>query len=382
MQRWNDKIRPVELREIDKQAHKMIIAYVLAKIEEKESNRQINWIEIIEGCIFEYFQRLVLTDLKPEVFYKLKRNADRYRKLNEWVISELQDVLSPVKNGLFDRFKEYLVSGIESLNRKIITAAHFFATQWEFEIIERANPQDYEIQEIKRRLRENQEKNYDLKGMQYLALYSRPKDFINLCGALRFQLRWSHLYIIPRISVLGHMLIVAILCYLFSLELNACERRRVNNFLTGLFHDIPEVLTRDIIDPVKRSVAGIDTLIKKYEKSQLKEKIYRLIPEDWHAEMEMFAEDEFKNYIFDNGKKEVKKIEEINEKYNDNTFNPRDGDIVKAADQLAAFAEAYQALENGIKSQKLEDAKSKIRARYRNKILGGINFGEIYADFE
>jgi len=29
MQRWNDKIRPVELRELDKQAHKMIIAYFL-----------------------------------------------------------------------------------------------------------------------------------------------------------------------------------------------------------------------------------------------------------------------------------------------------------------------------------------------------------------
>lgn len=36
MQRWNDKIRPVELRELDKQAHKMIIAYVLGKFEEEK----------------------------------------------------------------------------------------------------------------------------------------------------------------------------------------------------------------------------------------------------------------------------------------------------------------------------------------------------------
>lgn len=36
MQRWNDKIRPVELRELDKQAHKMVIAYVIGKIEERE----------------------------------------------------------------------------------------------------------------------------------------------------------------------------------------------------------------------------------------------------------------------------------------------------------------------------------------------------------
>ena len=33
MQRWNDKIRPVELRELDKQAHKMVIAYLIGKFE-------------------------------------------------------------------------------------------------------------------------------------------------------------------------------------------------------------------------------------------------------------------------------------------------------------------------------------------------------------
>ncbi|MGN1038125.1 MAG: phosphohydrolase, partial [Mailhella sp.] len=29
MRRWNDKLRPVELFEIDKQAHKMIVAFLL-----------------------------------------------------------------------------------------------------------------------------------------------------------------------------------------------------------------------------------------------------------------------------------------------------------------------------------------------------------------
>ncbi len=34
MQRWNDKIRPVELIELDKQAHKMVVAWFLARVEE------------------------------------------------------------------------------------------------------------------------------------------------------------------------------------------------------------------------------------------------------------------------------------------------------------------------------------------------------------
>ena len=40
MERWNDHIRPVQLTELDKQAHKMIIAYVLAKIEEDSQGKR------------------------------------------------------------------------------------------------------------------------------------------------------------------------------------------------------------------------------------------------------------------------------------------------------------------------------------------------------
>ncbi|HNZ61289.1 MAG TPA: hydrolase, partial [Methanofastidiosum sp.] len=47
MQRWNDKLRPIELVELDKQGHKMIIAYILGKFEENKNG--FNWIEVIEG---------------------------------------------------------------------------------------------------------------------------------------------------------------------------------------------------------------------------------------------------------------------------------------------------------------------------------------------
>ena len=47
----------------------------------------------------------------------------------------------------------------------------------------------------------------------------------------------------------------------------------VNDFLCGLFHDLPEVLTRDIISPIKRSIQGLDDLIKDIEKRQVAEKI-------------------------------------------------------------------------------------------------------------
>lgn len=80
MQRWNDKIRPVELRELDKQAHKMVLAYFLGKFE--EGREGFDWIEIIEGGLFEFLQRLVITDLKPQIFYEIQKDGEKYRKLN------------------------------------------------------------------------------------------------------------------------------------------------------------------------------------------------------------------------------------------------------------------------------------------------------------
>jgi putative hydrolase of HD superfamily len=380
MQRWNDKIRPVELRELDKQAHKMVIAYVLGKFE--EGNPNFSWIEVIEGGLFEFLQRIILTDLKPQIFYKIKEDRNKYNKLNEWVYDQLVPIMSPLGGNFSKKFRSYFREPAENVNKRILSASHFYATKWEFDIIERGNPNGFEIQDIKKRLEAEQEKYYDLKGAQQLALYPKVRNFSNLCGELRFQSRWSHIHRVPQTSVLGHMLIVGIVSYLFSLEFAASPKRRYNNFFTGLFHDLPEVLTRDIISPVKRSIPDLDTLIKEYEMQQMEEVVYNLIPRDWHEEIKMFTESEFLNVVTINGKKEKKPSEDINNHFNDDSFNPRDGELIEAVDNLAAFVEAYLAIKNGIRVNDFEEAKTKIKHKYSVKTIAGINFGEIYADFE
>ena len=378
MQRWNDKIRPVELIELDKQAHKMIIAYVLAKFEESDG---FSWSELIEGGIFEFLHRLVLTDLKPQIFYKIKEDRARYDQLNKWVYQQLEPVLSPLGSDFSTKFRDYFRNARENINNRILSAAHFYATKWEFDIIERTNPNGYEIGEIKRNLESQQEKYYDLKGIQQLALYSNLRNFIDLCGQLRFQTRWSHIHRVPKTSVLGHMLVVAILAYLFSLEIKACPRRGYNNFFTGLFHDLPEVLTRDIISPVKRSIKGLSRLIKRYEKKRMEEEVYHLIPKEWHSEMRMFTENEFKSIVTVKGRIQKRRSDEINKRFNQDLYNPKDGEIVEGTDHLAAFMEVFLAMENGINTPELEKARNAIKSRYEGKRVGGIRFGEIYADF-
>ena len=71
------------------------------------------------------------------------------------------------------------------------------------------------------------------------------------------------------------MLIVATTSYLCTMEMGvkACDKRIYNNFFAGLFHDLPEVMTKDIISPVKRSVRGLEDIIKEYEDYQMKEEV-------------------------------------------------------------------------------------------------------------
>jgi len=382
MQRWNDKISPVELRELDKQAHKMIIAYILGKREEDAGTEDFDWIEVIEGGIFELLQRSVITDLKPQLFNKIREDRHTSQKLNDWVFTQLSPLMSSLGKETSERLHRYLEGTGENINRRILHAAHAYATHWEFQIIERANPEGYEIRDIKKQLDKRLERYSTWQGRHLLPLTTDLKDFVDLCGELRFQLRWSHLYIVPRTSVLGHMLIVAILCYFFSRESGACRRRCINNFFTGLFHDLAEVLTRDIIDPVKRGVEGLEDLIKDYEKREMEEKLYKLIPARWHEEMKMFTEEEFADFITENGKRRVTSSQELCQKYNSDEFNPRDGRIVQASDHLAAFTEAYLAMRNGITRHELSRAKHILRARYQNKIICGLPFNEIYADFD
>ncbi len=380
MQRWNDKIRPVSLTELDKQAHKMILAYFIARCE--EGRTVVDWIKLIEGGLFELLQRVVLTDLKPPLFYRIKSDPQRYARLNDWVSEQLRAVLSPLGADFQNRFRGYFEETEDLLHRRVLDAAHISATRWEFDILYRMNPHGFEMEAIHERLSNAQQGYRDLEGVARILEDDASGRFVDLCGQLRFQVRWANIHRTPATSVLGHSLIVAFLSYLFSVQVGACRRRAVQNFLTGLFHDIPEVLTRDVISPVKRSIEGLDALINEYEREMMEQEFYGLLPPDWRPEMRLFAEDEFESVVMIEGERRRVSSDEIGRHYNEDRFAPRDGELVKASDRLAAFIEAYLAIRNGSAAPDLHEALWAIRSEQTQRGVGGIDLSGIYADFD
>lgn len=186
----------------------------------------------------------------------------------------------------------------------------------------------------------------------------------------------------PQTFVMGHMLVVAILSYFMTLELdNPCRKRLENNFFAGLFHDLPEVLTRDIVSPVKNSIKGLDSIISEIEDEQMCEVIYPLLPPSWHAEIEYYTQNEFDSKIIDDGDIDMVTSDIINEKYNDDKYNPIDGQIIRGCDHLSAYIEAYMSLSYGIRSEQMMSGYEHLRERYANKIIGGIDFSKLFGYF-
>ena len=280
IQRWNDHIRPsTGFTEIDKQAHKTFFAYILAKCQAEE-DENFNTCALVEGLIFEFLHRTVLTDIKPPIYYKLKSKMGN--GINEWVADELKDCIDCIPGGFAERFRRYYADPEYCKEEKaIIQYAHYLATKWEFDIIYPMNIGFYNIETTRKEVSDGLARCTWFEGKKYFSQHPRLTDFLNLIGQLRFQMRWTATARIPQTSVMGHTLVVAILSYLFTVELGGCDKRKVNNFFGGLFHDLPEVLTRDIISPIKRGVKGIDSILKDIEDQQMQSIVFPLMPEKW-----------------------------------------------------------------------------------------------------
>lgn len=71
----------------------------------------------------------------------------------------------------------------------------------------------------------------------------------------------------------------------------------------------------------------------------------------------------------------------INEKYNEDKYNPIDGQIIRGCDHLSAYIEAYMSLSYGIKSEQMQSGYDHLKGKYKDKVIGGINFGELFGYF-
>ncbi len=378
IQRWNDHIRPWNgFSELDKQAHKMVYAYVLAKCE---GEGEYDQLKLLEGGIFEFLHRIILTDIKPPIYHSLM--MEKGEQINSWVLEELRAMLEPLKGDFYEKMRRYYSEPeYAEKEKRILKAAHYYATHWEFEVIYPQNKSTYDIEQVKLEVENGLSRCNTFEGFSRFATNPDLKKFLSLIGKLRYQQRWSRAVRTPNTSVMGHMLIVAIMSYFATLECGGCEKRLINNFFGGLFHDIPEVLTRDIVSPVKNSVKGLDHIIKNIEDEQMHKIIFPLVTDEIKNDLEFYTQDEFASRVTVNGKVIGASSDEINQKFNSDVFLPIDGEIIRGCDHLSAYLEAYLSIKYGINSEQMQEGYHNLFAQYENRIIGSVDFGQLFDYF-
>ncbi|MDE5880071.1 MAG: HD domain-containing protein, partial [Desulfovibrio sp.] len=192
--------------------------------------------------------------------------------------------------------------------------------------------------------------------------------------------------------VLGHMFIVASLGYFFSLAVGASPARSVNDFFCGLFHDLPELLTRDIISPVKQSISSLPQLIKEYEEQELERRILGPLRREGFEELvERIAYylglevgSEFQECRREgNSVITVDGFEALHRHHNRDEDDPKDGQLLKVCDWLAAFLEAHSSIRNGVSSPHLVAAETRLKGRLTDSPLEPVlQLEALLADFD
>ena len=132
--------------------------------------------------------------------------------------------------------------------------AQLIMTDWEFKIIP-LNQTTYGIEQVKFEVGRGLSACNTFHGFNVFSENFYLQEFLSLIGKLRYQQRWSRAVRMPQTFVMGHMLVVAILSYFCPWRsARAIKDLKITSF-RRFSMDLPEVLTRDIVSPVKSSVS-------------------------------------------------------------------------------------------------------------------------------
>ncbi|MFO7735657.1 MAG: HD domain-containing protein [bacterium] len=385
VKRWNDLLRPVEFVEMDKVGEKMIIAYLIGTFEEK-AGKDISWEKIIYAGFFELLRKIVLSDIKAPVLGMIKETApDEYRKLNEWVVSCYEGIITDEE--LLDSFRKYVKTEDESgdLSDKIAKAAHKFSTLREFEILKSMNPSSSKIKQVEKELFRDVDKFMDLKAFQLLMLRHPPFEFLEITEEMRYQIRWGQSQRTPQTTVLGHSLFTACITLLLLRESPGplSSARLFNGFFSALFHDLPEAVTRDIISPVKRATENLPEVVKKIENIFIQKELEPKMHPFFKKELFHFTTDEFENRILKNGKTEKVSYKKLREHYDSPEYSPIDGKLIEAADKISAFLEADRSINHGIISEDIKKGWDSIWTKFEKaEVVNGVDIKRFFREFD
>lgn len=355
VQRWTDRVRPIELTAAGKHGHAIFAAWALARSCE-QAGGEIDWLHLVSGAVGNVLWNSVMTDIRTDVLREIASHREQREVLDSYVESQLAEVLDACP-GIFTKhvcrfFARVDESPSEVMSRRILSAGGAIATVWEYRLLESVNSFTHDFDKTGSALEETLARYAGFEGMPtFVDPETGVGAFSDIAGRLRITCRWSQTPIVPMRPVMDHSLLVASLAFMTVMRKRpASPDEAVAAFFAGLFHDFAEALTRDIVAPVKRG-AELEALLASLEQQKIADIVAPLLPPQLFEELRFLVSDEFSD------KRWPQNLE-----LPAPSFLRRDvvvpGQVVRECDKFVAFLEASQSITFGVSSDALRGALS------------------------
>jgi putative hydrolase of HD superfamily len=142
----------------------------------------------------------------------------------------------------------------------------------------RVFPEIYEVplREIKNELTYLSD---ELESLKELMRNTDQEKYLAHIFRLSYSMRWNQYQRITPISVMSHKVVVAYISYVIGMIGN--EKGENNDIkemlMRAVYHDVPEVITGDIITPTKKAVPGFVELLEKVEETMMDDYLFGYI---------------------------------------------------------------------------------------------------------
>ena len=256
-------------------------ALFIAYLEEEETWKKIDILYLMKKILFTSFADLILSDINSGTKGYIKKLDNQiFDELYEKAYSYFLDSEAP--QVLKDDFNDILHEKNKKLEDQIFLAAKKYVGYFECKTNEKVFSEMYEVPLIELEKSLNKLSG-ELWWLQKILDTPNYEKYLAHIYRLSFSMRWNQYQRTAPISVMSHKVVVVYLSYIIATVGN--EYKEDNDLkemmLRAIYHDVPEVITWDIITPTKKAVPGFEDLLEEVEKTMMDDYLFWYIPDEY-----------------------------------------------------------------------------------------------------
>lgn len=267
----------IDTKQMDNVGATLHTALFLAYQEDQLAWWNIDKLYLIKKIIFTSFADLILSDINSGTKgYIKKLDEEIFDKLYQQAYNYFLDGEAP--DSLKNDFRNTLNTKNKTREDTIFLAAKKYLGYSEASNNARVFPEIYEVplDELKKSL---VLLTSELPSLKILLNTPDYEKYLAHIYRLSYSMRWNQYQRTTPISVMSHKVVVAYLSYVIGMiwNDNGEDNDILEMLMRAIYHDVPEVITGDIITPTKKAVPWFVELLEKVEETMMDDYLFGYI---------------------------------------------------------------------------------------------------------